>query len=168
MTHSGCCAGVDRREVLVPEAGGGAAVDDELRPGRVTGLVAGQVDHEIGDLFGFGGPAQRGLEDVFGNPLGHRRLDQAGMNRVHPDSARPQLQCCRLRQPADGEFGCGVTVAGDGAGHPLDRGDVDDRSSSRFLHGFHHGADAEKHSRQIDVEDPLPLRDRRNPRRCRC
>jgi hypothetical protein len=48
-------------------------------------------------------------------------------------------------------------VAGDGAGHPLDGRDVDDRPSSRFLHGLHHGTDAEKNARQVDVEDPLPL-----------
>ena len=71
----------------------------------------------------------------------------------------PQFQRGRLGQPPDSEFGCGVTVAGYGAGHPFDRRDVDDRSASRFLHGFHHRADAEKHARQIDVEDPLPLGD---------
>lgn len=82
------------------------------------------------------------------------------MDRVHPDSAGAQLQCGRLGQPAHREFGCGVTVAGDGAGHALDRGDVDDRAAARFLHRFDHGADAQKHSGQVDVEDPLPFRKR--------
>ena len=41
------------------QAGGRAAVDDELRAGRIARLVAGQVDDQVGDLLGLGDPAQR-------------------------------------------------------------------------------------------------------------
>ena len=56
----GLLLGFDRGEVLVPQPRGAAAVDDELRTRRIAGLVAGQVDHEVGDLLGLGRTAQRG------------------------------------------------------------------------------------------------------------
>src|SRR6202050_1192456 len=100
--------GLDRREVLVPQAGGRTAVYHELRARRITGFVAGQIDHEVGDLLGFSSPAQRGLEKVVGNPFGHRGLDEPGMNRVHSNSAWPQFQCGPLPQPADADLGWAV------------------------------------------------------------
>src|SRR5437660_6714507 len=78
----GLLLGVDGGEVFVSQPCRATAVDDELRTRRITRLVAGQVDHQTGYFAGLRRATQRGLEDVVGHPIGHRRLDQPRMDRI--------------------------------------------------------------------------------------
>jgi alpha-1,2-mannosyltransferase len=57
----------------------GAAVHGELRAGGEGGLVAGQEDHERGDLLDPARPAERDRDEVLGHLVRGRRGDAAGV-----------------------------------------------------------------------------------------
>src|SRR5581483_1474527 len=140
-----------------------AAVDDEVRPGHVRGLVGGEEEHRVGDLDGLSEAAERHALQVRGARDGvvHERRREAGVHdpgqhAVHPDAVLAEVE----RGVADERPHAalrGAVVRGALLDVEGVRGRChDDRAPSsrghlprRLLHGVEDAA-------QVDAEHPFP------------
>ena len=134
-----------------------AAVHDELAAGGVGGLVTGEEHHERRDLPHFARTAQRDGDQVFRQVRGHRGTDEAGVDRVHPDVVRRQLQSRGLGQAAHPPLRRDIRVYGRRAAQSLDRGHVDDRATASSDHRLDRHPHAQECAGQVDVNYLLPL-----------
>ena len=114
-------------------------------PKRPSGVAASRLLGDVG--IGMAG-------------LGHRRVDETRMHRVHADLVRRVLDRGGLGEDAHralrGVIG-GVGVRADDA---ADRRDVDDRAAAGALHGRDGGLGAEEDAGRVDLHDPVPLLER--------
>src|SRR5215470_8407646 len=86
----------------------GTAVEVEHLAGQPGRLRRADEYHGVGDLFGFSGPAERGVLEVvlhetrYGvGPLGQRRIDQAGRDSVDANTPWPHLERGNLGEHRD-------------------------------------------------------------------
>ena len=95
-----------------------AAVDDKLAPRDPCGLVRCEVEAPRDNIGRRSEPAERRrLEALLGDlrigmaGLGHWRVDEAGMHRVHADLVGCVLDRCGLREQADRALGCVIGLS---------------------------------------------------------
>ena len=86
-------------------------VDVKDRAGDPAGLVAGQVEGGVGDVFRPAGAGQTG--DRFDGTLGQRLSEQPGADAVNPNVVGVEFFGQALAQADDATFGCTVSrIAG--------------------------------------------------------
>src|SRR5712691_475100 len=151
-----------------------AAVDDQLDAGHVAALLAREIDRRPGHVPGLAAESHRHLRvahaphllDVGGAVgareaeclLDHRRLHQAGQDRVHADAF-----LCVFDRGGAGEMaqrrlgGVIARIRQAGIADRRDRGDVDDRAAALR---FHHRDDVlhgQERALEVDGEHAVPV-----------
>ena len=92
--------------------------------------------------------------------LGHRRVDEARMHRVHADLVRRVLDRGGLGEDPHCTLRGVIGRVGVRADDAADGRDVDDRAAAGTLHGRYCGLGAEEDARRVDLHDAVPLLER--------
>jgi hypothetical protein len=150
--------------------------------GDISGLVAGQEEHGLGDVHGSqSGALERGQlpdhllhlphllvaghGDVEAGAVvalapgvdEHGRGDAEGRHAVDPDAVRAELAGRVLGEADDGVLGGGVGVRAEAAEHARDAGDGDDAPGAARRHGQRRVLHPERGAQRVDAENAVEL-----------
>src|SRR4029453_6154001 len=121
-------------------------VDHQFAARDPRRFVGGEVEAAGGDVIRRAEAAERSGFDPLARDVGigmagdgHRRVDEARMDRVHADLVGRVLDRRRLGKDAHRALGGMVGRVGVAADDAADRRDVDDRAAACALHGGHRG-----------------------------
>ena len=137
--------------------------------GHERGLVRGQEQRTVRDLFGAAEPVHRvpaahllahGLERLRLQQGRERRVDQTRAHAVDADPLRPVVDRHVLRHEHDAALRGVVGQRGAHALEPFHARDVHDAARALLDHRAQHVLRDQERSLQVDVDDAVPLVDR--------
>jgi hypothetical protein len=140
-----------------------AAIDNQIVPGNVVGIVGGKEQRRLADAVGFGEIAERhrlnefvgALADRLSGAATHLAIVESRRHTIGADAVAailPGQTACQPEQRALAGNVVGIAAADEGR----DRGNVDNAALLLFAHHAKHRLAADEHAGEIDLDRALP------------